>query len=79
MGQYLNFTGGATLGVTTFTSTVDALTKSTVGLASVDNTDDASKPLDTALVSALVGKRDSLTAGATSGAHVLSCGATVKG
>ncbi len=56
MGQYLNSTGGATLGATTFTSAVDGL-KSMVGTANADST---------AAVSALVGKQDSLTAGTIS-------------
>ncbi len=41
VGQYLNSAGGATLGATTFTSTVDGLTQPMLGLASVDNANDA--------------------------------------
>ena len=47
---------------TTFTGTVQGITKSMVGLANVDNTSDADKPVSTATQTALDGKENILTA-----------------
>ena len=49
----------------TFTGTVSGITKSMVGLANVDNTTDANKPVSTATQTALDAKLDSLTASTT--------------
>jgi hypothetical protein len=46
----------------TFTGTVQGITKSMVGLANVDNTSDADKPVSTATQTALDGKENILTA-----------------
>ena len=49
----------------TFTGTVSGVTKSMVGLGSVDNTSDSSKPVSTAQQTALDAKLDSATAATT--------------
>jgi hypothetical protein len=49
----------------TFTGTVGGVTKSMVGLGSVDNTSDAAKPVSTATQTALNAKLDSSTASTT--------------
>jgi hypothetical protein len=49
----------------TFTGTVGGVTKSMVGLGSVDNTSDADKPVSTATQTALNAKLDSSTASST--------------
>jgi hypothetical protein len=49
----------------TFTGTVGGVTKSMVGLGSVDNTSDANKPVSTATQTALNAKLDSSTASST--------------
>ena len=46
--------------------TWQALTKALVGLANVDNTSDANKPVSTATLAALNGKEDAVAAGTTS-------------
>ena len=53
---FVNLTGGANIVNPDFSGTITGLTKSTVGLANVDNTSDAAKPLSTAATTALAGK-----------------------
>ncbi len=56
----LSALSGASLGNTTFTGTVDGLTKSMVQLSNVDNTSDLSKPVSTATQTALNNKQSTL-------------------
>ena len=61
----------ASLAGATFTGTVAGITKTMVGLANVDNTSDANKPVSNATQTALDGKL-SLTGGTLTGALTLS-------
>jgi hypothetical protein len=60
-----SISGYAPLASPTFTGTVSGVTKSMVGLANVDNTTDANKPVSTATQTALDLKLDSSTAAST--------------
>jgi hypothetical protein len=63
--------GKASLNGATFTGTVAGISKSMVGLANVDNTSDANKPVSTAQQTAING-RLALSGGTLTGALVLS-------
>lgn len=70
--------GQLTSGNANFTGTVAGLTKTMVGLANVDNTSDANKPVSTATQTALNAKQDTLVSGThiktINGASVLGTG-----
>jgi hypothetical protein len=59
----------------TFTGTVSGITKSMVGLANVDNTSDANKPVSTAQASAIATAKSEAIADATSQVNAVIAGA----
>ena len=53
---FVNLTGGANIVNPDFSGTITGLSKANVGLANVNDTSDAAKPLSTAVTTALAGK-----------------------
>ncbi|MCI4436703.1 MAG: hypothetical protein JHC33_07855 [Ignisphaera sp.] len=70
-------TSKAPIASPTFTGTVSGITKSMVGLGSVDNTSDLSKPISTATQSALNLKVDSSKLGVANGIATLDANALI--